>query len=52
MGVNVKSCFLTSKYVISQLLKQEAVASGDRGWIINISSIYGLVGGYHIRTSH
>lgn len=49
MAVNAKSCFLTSKYVIAQMLKQELYESQDRGWIINISSIFGLVGGYNTR---
>lgn len=45
MAVNAKSCFLTSKYVLAQMLRQDVSASGDRGWIINMASIYGLVGG-------
>ncbi|XP_044721302.1 short chain dehydrogenase domain-containing protein [Hirsutella rhossiliensis] len=40
MAVNVKSCFLASKYVLAQILKQDKSSSGDRGWIINMSSIY------------
>lgn len=49
MAVNVKSIFLTSKYAIAQMLKQEKSESGDRGWIINISSVLGIVGGYTVR---
>lgn len=49
MAVNIKSVFLATKYVIAQMLKQDKLASGDRGWIINISSIFGLVGGRYIR---
>lgn len=45
MLVNAKSVFLGCKYVITQMLAQELHESGDRGWIVNISSIYGLVGG-------
>jgi NAD(P)-dependent dehydrogenase (short-subunit alcohol dehydrogenase family) len=45
MRVNAKSVFLGCKYAITQMLAQEPHSSGDRGWIINISSIYGLVGG-------
>ncbi|KAI1357887.1 NAD(P)-binding protein [Xylaria arbuscula] len=45
MAVNVKSVFLGSKYAIRQMLQQEPHRSGHRGWIINISSIYGLVAG-------
>jgi NAD(P)-dependent dehydrogenase (short-subunit alcohol dehydrogenase family) len=47
MAVNAKSVFLGCKYACAQMIKQEASPSGDRGWIINISSIYGLVGGYY-----
>ncbi|KAI1364132.1 hypothetical protein F5Y08DRAFT_328857 [Xylaria arbuscula] len=45
MAVNVKSVFLGCKFATAQMLKQELPASGDRGWIINISSIFGLIGG-------
>ncbi|KAM0238425.1 hypothetical protein ACHAP5_008615 [Fusarium lateritium] len=48
IAVNLKSVFLTSKYTIAQMLKQEKSESGDRGWIINISSIFGEVGGYTV----
>ena len=44
MAVNARSVFLGSKYAISQMLKQNLHASGERGWIINIASITGLVG--------
>lgn len=27
------------------MLKQEPHSSGDRGWVINLASIWGLVGG-------
>lgn len=47
MAVNVKSIFLGCKHVITQMLKQDVHPSGDRGWIINLSSIYGLVGGFY-----
>ncbi|KPM41157.1 hypothetical protein AK830_g5409 [Neonectria ditissima] len=45
MAVNAKSVFLASKHTIKQMLRQDVLASGDRGWIINMSSIFGLVGG-------
>ncbi|KAL6864639.1 NAD(P)-binding protein [Trichoderma novae-zelandiae] len=48
MAVNSKSVFLASKYVVAQMLSQDKLASGDRGWIVNLSSIYGLVGGKEI----
>lgn len=44
MAVNARGTFLASKYAICQMLKQEPHSSGDRGWIINIASVAGLVG--------
>lgn len=49
MAVNAKSVFLSCKYATLQMLQQDLLPSGDRGWIINVSSIYGLVGGYYTR---
>jgi NAD(P)-dependent dehydrogenase (short-subunit alcohol dehydrogenase family) len=51
MRVNAKSVFLGCKYGIAQMLKQKPHSSGDRGWIINIASIFGLVAGLHNRMS-
>lgn len=45
MAVNSRSVFLGCKYACGQMEKQEANEAGDRGWIINMSSIFGLVGG-------
>ncbi|KAF4126257.1 Short-chain dehydrogenase [Geosmithia morbida] len=45
MMINSKSVFLGCKYAIQQMLQQSPHASGDRGWIINISSIMALIGG-------
>lgn len=45
MRVNVKSVFLGCKYALAQMLSQEPHASGDRGWIVNISSIMGMIVG-------
>ncbi|KAI3320639.1 NAD(P)-binding protein [Xylariaceae sp. AK1471] len=45
MAVNTKSVFLGCKYAIAQMLRQDPHSSGHRGWIINMSSIFGLVGG-------
>lgn len=47
MAVNAKSVFLACKHTLGQMLKQDAYESGDRGWIINLSSIFGLVAGRH-----
>ncbi|KAG7405019.1 Glucose 1-dehydrogenase 2 [Fusarium oxysporum f. sp. rapae] len=41
-SVNARSVFLGSKYAIQQFLRQKPLLSGDRGWIINIASVYGL----------
>lgn len=43
MAINVKGVFLGCKYAAAQMVKQEPHESGDRGWIINMSSIFGLV---------
>ncbi|GMG07047.1 unnamed protein product [Aspergillus oryzae] len=45
LRVNTTSVFLGCKYGIAQMLKQEPHSSGDRGWVINLASIWGLVGG-------
>jgi len=44
MRVNARSVFLGSKHAIAQMLKQQPLESGDRGWIVNMSSVFGLVG--------
>ena len=49
MRVNAKSVFLGCKYATAQMLKQEPHESGDRGWIINLSSIFGLVASTGLR---
>ncbi|KNG91224.1 gluconate 5-dehydrogenase [Aspergillus nomiae NRRL 13137] len=45
LRVNTKSVFLGCKYALAQMLKQEPHSSGDRGWVINIASVWGVVGG-------
>ena len=45
MAVNARSVFLASKHVLKFMLAQNKDERGDRGWIINISSIFGLIGG-------
>jgi len=42
--VNVRGVWLGIKYATAQMLKQEPHSSGDRGWIINLCSIMGVVG--------
>lgn len=43
MAVNAKGVWLGTKFAVAQMLKQELHPSGDRGWIINICSIMGLI---------
>jgi NAD(P)-dependent dehydrogenase (short-subunit alcohol dehydrogenase family) len=45
MDVNVKGVFLGTKYASKQMVGQEPVVEGgDKGWIINLSSVYGMRG--------
>lgn len=44
MKVNVRGVWLGIKYATAQMLRQEPHSSGDRGWIINLCSILGLIG--------
>lgn len=44
MGVNGKGVWLGCKYAAAQMLGQEPHSSGERGWIINLASVLGLVG--------
>ena len=43
-SMNSKSVFLGCTYACAQFMSQEPHSSGYRGWIINTSSIMGLVG--------
>lgn len=45
MLINSKSVFMGCKFALAQMMKQEPATDGSRGKIINLSSIYGLVGG-------
>jgi NAD(P)-dependent dehydrogenase (short-subunit alcohol dehydrogenase family) len=51
MRINAKSVFLGCKYAAGQMLKQEPHVSGDRGWIINMSSIMGIIASQDHRMS-
>lgn len=44
MLVNARGVFLGCKYAGTQMMQQEPHPSGNRGWIINIASVLGLVG--------
>jgi len=43
-AVNFKGVWLGMKYATAQMLKQDPRPSGDRGWIVNMASVLGLVG--------
>jgi NAD(P)-dependent dehydrogenase (short-subunit alcohol dehydrogenase family) len=45
MDVNIKGVFLGIKYASKQMIVQEPGPNGDRGWIINLASVFGLNGG-------
>ncbi len=45
MAVNAKSVFLGSKYALAQMIKQDLKDNGQRGCLVNISSIMGLIAG-------
>ena len=51
MTTNSRSVFLGCKYACAQFMSQVPHPSGHRGWIINTSSIMGLVGQLHGGTS-
>ena len=44
MNINSRSVFLGCKYACQQFMSQKPHVTGHRGWIINTSSIMGLVG--------
>lgn len=52
LTVNIKGTFLGCKYALRQMKKQDPLPRGDRGWIVNISSIAALVGMTNLRKSY
>ncbi|OAT07153.1 short chain dehydrogenase [Blastomyces gilchristii SLH14081] len=44
MGLNGKGVWLGCKFAAKHMLAQDPHPSGDRGWIINMASVYGSVG--------
>jgi NAD(P)-dependent dehydrogenase (short-subunit alcohol dehydrogenase family) len=44
MAVNAKGVWLSCKYAIAQMLKQEPLETGSRGKIVNIASVSALIG--------
>ncbi|KAF9693186.1 hypothetical protein EKO04_008766 [Ascochyta lentis] len=43
--VNVRGVFLGTKYAARAMKDQQPHANGDRGWIVNLASVFGLGGG-------
>jgi len=43
-SVNSHGVFYGVRAAAAQMVKQDPLAGGDRGWIINLASIYGMVG--------
>lgn len=44
IDVNLNGVFYGIKYAAAQMVGQEPLSNGDRGWILNACSIYGLRG--------
>lgn len=44
MDANVDGVFYGTKYAAAQMITQDPLPNGDRGWILNACSVYGLVG--------
>jgi NAD(P)-dependent dehydrogenase (short-subunit alcohol dehydrogenase family) len=43
MDINAKAVYVCCKYASKQMISQEPGPSGDRGWIVNLASVMGLV---------
>ncbi|KAJ0419216.1 hypothetical protein BJY00DRAFT_324545 [Aspergillus carlsbadensis] len=48
IAINSTGVFLGCKYASAQMIKQPPLPCGDRGWILNISSILGLQGSAYV----
>ncbi|KAI1009783.1 hypothetical protein LB504_002928 [Fusarium proliferatum] len=44
ININVVGVMLGCKYASAQMIKQDPLPCGDRGWILNTASVFGLVG--------
>lgn len=44
IAINSTGVFLGCKYASAQMIKQEPLPCGDRGWILNLASVFGLQG--------
>ena len=43
MDVNVNGVFYGLRAATAQMIKQDPHSSGDRGWVVNLASVFGLV---------
>jgi NAD(P)-dependent dehydrogenase (short-subunit alcohol dehydrogenase family) len=41
MGVNATGVMNCCRAATAQMLRQDPLPNGDRGWVVNLSSIYG-----------
>lgn len=41
-AVNSTGVYLGCKHAAAQMIKQDPLPSGDRGWIVNTASVFGL----------
>ncbi|KAL2783270.1 NAD(P)-binding protein [Aspergillus keveii] len=48
IAINSTGVFFGCKYASAQMIKQSPLPCGDRGWILNISSIFGLQGSAYV----
>lgn len=44
MSINCSGVFYGVRAAAAQMVKQTPLPTGDRGWIVNLSSVFGLVG--------
>lgn len=45
LAINATGCFYGVRAAARQMISQAPHPSGDRGWIINMGSVFGVVGG-------
>lgn len=45
LAVNVRGVFLGTKFAAAAMKDQSPLPNGDRGWIVNLASVFGLGGG-------
>lgn len=48
IAINSTGVFLGCKYASAQMIKQDPLPCGDRGWIVNTASVFGLGGSSYV----